>query len=166
MELIQIEKANFDVSFSIYKSCIAQHAKQGFYQWDKNYPSLETVMTDIENKQLFGLQLDKEIVAVVAITNDEPKEYHKLNWKFDSPYIVIHRLCVSEKQLRKGYAKKLMQAAENFAKRSGNKSVRLDTFSLNKRAVNFYESLNYKQVGKVNFPKRIDSDYTCFEKGL
>ena len=60
----------------------------------------------------------------------------------------------------------MVQEAERFAKGNGNKSIRLDTFSLNKTAVNFYKSLNYSQVGKVNFPKRKDSDYTCFEKEL
>ena len=108
MEFIEIGKSAIQAVSSIYKSCVEQHAKQGFYQWDENYPSLKTVMTDIEKSQLFGLLSEEKNVAVVAITNDEPKEYFNLSWKFDSPYVVIHRLCASEKQLRKGFAKKLM----------------------------------------------------------
>ncbi len=73
MEFIEIGKSAIQAVSSIYKSCVEQHAKQGFYQWDENYPSLKTVMTDIQNNQLFGLKVEGEIVAVVAITNDETK---------------------------------------------------------------------------------------------
>jgi len=164
MEFVQIEEGDTHLVFSIYKSCIEQHAQAGFYQWDKTYPSLNTVETDIKKKHLFGLKHNGSIIAVVAITDDEPKEYHELTWQFKASYVVVHRLCVAKQHLRKGIAKKLMQMVETYAKQEKYQSIRLDTFSLNKAALRFYKNLNYNEVGKVNFPKRTDSDYTCFEK--
>jgi len=166
MEFVQIEKKDTEVVFSIYKSCIAQHARLGFYQWDDSYPTLETVKSDIEKHQLFGLKVKGVLVAVIAITNDEPKEYQELKWRSPLPYVIIHRLCVSENHLRKGFAKKLMIASERYAKSKQNLSIRLDTFSLNKGAIQFYKNLDYTLIGKVNFSKRTDADYTCFEKIL
>ncbi len=166
MKFVQIEKTALNVAFSIYKSCIEQHANQGFYQWDETYPTLKIVEQDINKHQLFGLEHQEHIIAVVAVTDDEPQEYLKLNWKCESPYVVVHRLCVKKDYLRMGIAQKLMLAVEQFVKEKNYNSIRLDTFSLNRGALQFYKKLHYKQIGKVCFSKRTDADYTCFEKEI
>ena len=44
-----------------------------------------------------------------------------------------------------------MKFIENFAKDSGCLSVRLDTFSQNKKNNNLYSKLGYKKLGKIYF---------------
>jgi ribosomal protein S18 acetylase RimI-like enzyme len=151
-------------ALKIYHSCVCQHKKSGFNQWDESYPSKEVVERDILKGYLFGAYAEGALVGLIAITKDEPKEYKKVDWKERSSFLIIHRLCVNELFLRKGIANKLMTFAEKLAKNQNYLSIRLDTFSLNKGAVFFYEKIGYSKVGYVNFPKRKDADYTCFEK--
>lgn len=161
VELYQLPKA-----LEIYKSCVALHKKEGFNQWDENYPSLKTIERDVSKNWLFGGFLNDELTALIAITRDEPQEYKAIQWNISSNYVIIHRLGVHENYLRKGIAKQLMIFAEKHSKKEGFLAIKLDTFSLNKGALNFYNKIGYSKVGYVKFPKRTDSNYTCFEKIL
>jgi len=105
--LVQVGFVHLEEVLSIYKSCVRQHQKLGFNQWDDDYPNQEIVVTDIENKQLFGVENDGRLVAVVALTDDEPKEYKVLNWTCNKNYKVVHRLGVQEHYTGKGFAKLL-----------------------------------------------------------
>ncbi|MCT4581702.1 MAG: GNAT family N-acetyltransferase [Flavobacteriales bacterium] len=162
-----IEANEAEEVLKVYHSCVCQHQKKGFNQWDENYPNLPIVLNDIKNKWLFGGYVANKLVAVIAITEDEPIEYQTVKWSLDSaPYYIIHRLCVAESWLRKGYAKQLMSFAEDYANLKGRKSIRLDTYSLNEGALLFYKKIGYRKTGVVNFPKKTASNYTCFEKLL
>ncbi len=164
MQIDKVCLSELSDALKIYHSCVCQHKSSGFKQWDEHYPSREIVERDILKGYLFGAYSESRLVALIAITNDEPKEYEKVNWKEKSSFLIIHRLCVHEFFLRKGVANALMSFAEEYAKNQNYLSIRLDTFSLNEGAVFFYKKIGYSKVGYVNFPKREDSDYTCFEK--
>lgn len=167
MEVKRVEDYEKDEVLKIYRSCVCQHQEGGFNQWDESYPNLETISNDIENNWLFGAYFDSQLAAVISITEDEPVEYLKLQWsQEEDKYVIIHTLCVHESFLRQGVAKELMLFAESYATKNNIKSIRLDTYSLNKGALSFYNKLGYEQVGFVNFPKKTESNYTCFEKVL
>ncbi len=166
MELEQVSLDQLQEVLRIYKSCVRQHQKLGFNQWDKDYPSREVVLRDIELNQLFGIKNKNRLIAVVAFTDDEPQEYVELSWENNQNYKIVHRLGVHEDYIGRGLATKLMWLLERRAIISNVKSVRLDTFSPNKIALKLYLKLGYKKVGVVSFRKRTDSNYTCFEKVL
>lgn len=166
MEIRKVELINLQEALEVYKSCVCQHKKEGFNQWDEHYPSKLVVEKDIKNGWLFGGFLNQKLIALVAITEDEPMEYKAVKWTNSNRYKVVHRLCVHERFLRKGMAKEMMSFAELYSKRNHFSAIRLDTFSLNHGALKFYEKIGYLKVGFVNFEKRIDSNYTCFEKKL
>lgn len=166
MEIRTIDTIYSEQALGIYKKCAAYHAEKGFFQWDENYPNIEVIQNDIEKRWLFGGFDNNELIALIAITEDEPEEYHELTWKSKSPYKIIHRLCVDTNYLRKGYAKEMMEFAENYCKKNRVHSIRLDTYTPNSGAREFYTKLNYIKTGEVNFPKRKEHTYTCFEKIL
>lgn len=167
MEIKQVDITYLDAVFKIYRGCAKYHAEKGFFQWDENYPTVEIVKTDINNGQLFGLFDNQICMGVIALTHDEPSEYSQLHWS-DSrgKYIIVHRLCIDINQMRKGYAKLIMDFSEKWAIENGYSSIRLDTFSPNKGAVSFYSNLGYTFKGEVFFEKRKDHGYSCFEKVL
>ncbi|MEZ5022089.1 MAG: GNAT family N-acetyltransferase [Chitinophagales bacterium] len=91
-------------------------------------------------------------------------EYQKVDWKCnDSKVLVIHRLVVNPKHQKQGYAKLLMDFAEDFATNNGYSSIRLDAYSENKAVIEFYQKRNYIQRGNVNFPGR-EHPFYCMEK--
>jgi GNAT superfamily N-acetyltransferase len=63
----------------------------------------------------------------------------------------------------KGYAKALMDFAENKARKEGFQSVRLDTFSLNEKNVAFYTKRGYSRLGDIYFPIKSKAPFHCFE---
>jgi len=62
-----------------------------------------------------------------------------------------------------GYAQKLMTFAENYAIENNYASIRLDTFSQNKRNQKFYELRGYKRLGNIYFPKQSEHPFYCYE---
>lgn len=49
----------------------------------------------------------------------------------------------------KGYGRQAMKLIEKEAKRLGIKKLMLEVFSQNKRAVNLYKKVGYKETGKM-----------------
>jgi ribosomal protein S18 acetylase RimI-like enzyme len=56
-----------------------------------------------------------------------------------------------------------MSFAEEFAQKNNYASVRLDTFSVNKRNQRFYELRGYKKLGDIYFPKQSEFPFHCYE---
>ena len=64
----------------------------------------------------------------------------------------------------KGIGKSLMDFSEEYAQENGFKSVRLDTFSQNKRNNKFYKSRQYVKLSDVFFPMQSEFPFHCYEK--
>jgi len=77
--------------------------------------------------------------------------------------IYIHRLFVHPDVQRLGHAQQLMDYAEGYARKHGFVSVRLDTFSQNKRNQRFYEARGYQKLGDIFFPKQSGHPFHCYE---
>ena len=75
----------------------------------------------------------------------------------------MHRLGVKEEFWEKKIGKKLMIFAENMVIEKGLKSIRLDTYSGNPKAMEFYRRLGYRELGTINL-KPNKNEYYCFEK--
>ena len=56
-----------------------------------------------------------------------------------------------------------MLFTEKLVKKKGLKSIRLDTYSGNPKAINFYKRLGYSELGSINL-KPNKNEYYCFEK--
>jgi ribosomal protein S18 acetylase RimI-like enzyme len=63
----------------------------------------------------------------------------------------------------KGFAKALMDFGENFARENNALSVRLDTFSQNKRNQKFYEQRGYAKLEDIFYLKQSKHPFHCYE---
>jgi len=59
-----------------------------------------------------------------------------------------------------------MNFAEKYARDNNFTSVRLDTFSQNKRNQKFYETRGYQRLGDIYFPKQSKHPFHCYELKL
>ena len=92
------------------------------------------------------------------------KVYIPVSWVTkNSNNLYIHRLAVHPDFQKKGIGKALMDFAEKYAKKKEYKSIRLDTFSVNKRNLKFYESRGYQRLEKIYFPKQSEFPFYCYE---
>ncbi|MBT8183788.1 MAG: GNAT family N-acetyltransferase [Eudoraea sp.] len=148
----------------IAKACAIHMIKQGIYQWNEDYPRKEVFENDLGRKELFVLETNGEIGGMITATSVMDEEYRPVDWLTnDGLPVYIHRLAVLPAIQGKGYARKLMDYAENLARKQGYTSVRLDTFSQNKRNQKFYEQRGYTKLGDIYFPKQSQYPFHCYE---
>jgi len=149
------------------KSCAKHMIANGIFQWNENYPSKEVLQKDIELQQIWKLVLNKTIVGIIVLTEIEDKEYLNVKWLTKNVNnIYVHRLAVLPAYQAKGYAQKLMDFAENYASNNKYNSIRLDTFSQNKRNQLFYEKRNYTKLENIYIPNQSKHPFYCYEKVL
>jgi len=137
---------------------------KGIDQWDEVYPNKETFQTDINNNSLYIAMIEgsEEIIGCIVLNEYQEPEYKDIEWSFNQGKIaVIHRLMVHPKYEGKGIARDLVEFIEKLARENGYTALRLDVFSQNLRAINFYKKQGYKVSRKVNFRK---GEFLCCEK--
>jgi ribosomal protein S18 acetylase RimI-like enzyme len=92
------------------------------------------------------------------------EEYASVQWLTPNKNnLYIHRLAVLPDLQGKGKARLLMDEAERKARDEQAASIRLDTFSENKRNQRFYEARGYQKLGAIYFPKQSIHPFYCYE---
>lgn len=148
----------------ITKACAHYMMEKGIFQWNEEYPSAEAFEKDIERNELFVLEEATKIIGTVVISTLMDNEYVPVKWLTpNSNNVYIHRLAVDPKFQGMGYAQKLMDFAENHARKNEFISVRLDTFSQNKSNQKFYETRGYQRLEDISYPKQSEHPFHCYE---
>jgi ribosomal protein S18 acetylase RimI-like enzyme len=149
---------------SITAACRVTMEANGIYQWTVAYPSKEAFENDISRNELFVLLNDEKIVGCIVISLFMDEEYRSINWiTNNSRNYYIHRLAVHPKHQGNGFAQRLMDFGENFAIENNALSVRLDTFSQNKRNQKFYELRGYTKLEDIFYLKQSIHPFHCYE---
>ena len=155
---------DIDSILEITKSCANHMKSQGIFQWNEHYPNKESFIKDEENKELYVYCIEEQIVSCVSLCNKMDKEYITVKWNTKNDNnLYVHRLAVHPNFQKKGVGKSLMDYAESFAKKNEYASVRLDTFSQNKRNLKFYESRGYERLEEIYFLKQSKFPFYCYE---
>lgn len=163
-----IRKALFkdiDKILEITDACAKHMIHKGIYQWNEYYPNKKTFETDVKHDNLFVLEIEKTIIGCIALTTHIDEEYKTVTWLTPNKNnLYIHRLAIHPKYQGKGLAQQLMDFAEHYAIKNSYSSIRLDTFSQNKRNQKFYELRGYKKLESVvYFPKQSMHPFYCYE---
>jgi len=152
---------------NVAKACAADMIAKNIFQWNEEYPSKEAFETDISRNELYVLISNEKIIGTLVLTPKIDEEYIPIKWLTPSKNnLYVHRLSIHPNHQGKGYARQLMDYAENFAIENHYSSIRLDTFSENHRNQKFYELRGYKKLGNIYFPKQSEDPFYCYEKVL
>ena len=148
----------------MYSSCVKGMIRDGIDQWDESYPNSEIIASDLEAETYYVLEIKGEIKGGINIDQNQDKTYLGINWEDTSDsFLVVHRLGVKEDFWNKKIGKDLMLFTEKLVKEKGLKSIRLDTYSGNPKAMGFYRRLGYSKLGAIDL-KPNKNKYYCFEK--
>lgn len=151
----------------ITEACSMHMIEKGIFQWNGHYPLKQVFEKDIERADLYVLETDDHIIGAIVVSGYMDEAYAKIDWLTpDEDNIYIHRLAVHPDFQGKGFARKLMDFAENCAREKGCLSVRLDTFSQNRRNQRFYEARGHQKLGDIFFPKQSEHPFYCYEMVL
>lgn len=155
---------DIDNIIEITKACAANMIEKNILQWNEFYPNKTAFMNDVNREEFYVLEIDKTVLGCITISTLMDEEYIPISWLTQNKNnIYIHRLAVHPNLQRKGYAQQLMKFAEHFAKENNFLSIRLDTFSQNKRNQKFYELRGYKKLGDIFFAKQSKHPFNCYE---
>lgn len=149
---------------SITRLCALKMEQNGIYQWNEHYPSEAAFINDVEREELYVIVEKDSILGTIVVSTFMDDEYRPIQWltpNGNSTY--IHRLSVHPDHQGKGLAQQLMDFAETYSKNRQFVSVRLDTFSQNKRNQRFYEQRGYQKLGDIFFPKQSVHPFHCYE---
>jgi len=146
------------------EACAVGMQQLGIFQWNEHYPSVEKLQQDIDRKELYVLEENNQILGMIVLSEIMDEEYITVSWLTPSEKnLYIHRLAIHPESWGKGYGQKLMAFAEEFARKLDFQSIRLDTFSLNKRNQKFYEARGYEKLEDIYFPKQSAAPFHCYE---
>jgi len=153
-----------DVLFKLLRTCVENMRSRGIDQWDEMYPDLVTIELDVRSGTAFLASVAGEVVGTLVLNEHQDPEYSEVAWQFAAGRVaVIHRLMIQPAMEGKGIARVFMRFAEQRALSSEYRSIRLDAFTGNPRALRLYERLGYRDAGSVRFRK---GEFRCFEKDL
>ena len=149
---------------NISNACAAHMQEAGIYQWNESYPSREVFEADILRNELFALIVEGSLVGFMALTTKMDPEYREVGWLTSNEHnLYVHRLAIKPAYQGKGLARKLMDFGEDHARKREMVSVRLDTFSQNKRNQRFYETRGYQRLGDIFLPQQSKHPFHCYE---
>ena len=148
----------------ITNSCALHMIGNGIFQWNEHYPDKASFINDIGNEELFVYCVSEKLVACISLCYKMDEIYKPVHWKtINKNNLYVHRLAVHPDFQKKGIGTSLMDFAENYARLNKCVSVRLDTFSKNKRNLKFYESRGYQKLNGIYFPKQSEFPFYCYE---
>lgn len=149
---------------AITKTCAQKMQENGIYQWNEHYPTAAPFEKDLERKELYVKVQEDQVIGSITVSTEMDEEYVPIQWLTpNGNSIYIHRLCVHPKCQGMGFAQKMMDFAEDYSRNRNFKSVRLDTFSQNKRNQRFYEQRGYQKLEDIYFPKQSEHPFHCYE---
>lgn len=118
--------------------------------WEKDiYPASDYLNDSIRNGELFIAEKDETIIAAMVLNHQFNDEYKKCSWPTkadDEEVIVIHILGVHPLYMGKGFAKKMVQFAIDYACENQQKVVRLDVLKGNHYAEILYSGMGFQYV--------------------
>lgn len=156
--------SEIDNILEITGACAEFMVENDIYQWNEYYPSRKAFQQDILREELYVKIVEGSIIGGVVISNLMDEEYAPIDWLVKTgKNIYVHRLFVHPNHQGQGHAQSMMDFAENYARSMGFISVRLDTFSQNKRNQKFYETRGYKKLGDIFLPKQSELPFHCYE---
>ena len=164
MNIRQASQEDLLKAKKLTEACAVGMQELGIFQWNEHYPSLDKLQQDINHNELYVFEENNQILGIIVLSEIMDEEYNNVSWMTPSEKnLYIHRLAIHPDSWGKGYGQKLMDFAEEFAKKLDFKSIRLDTFSLNKRNQKFYEARGYKKLEDIYFPKQSAAPFHCYE---
>lgn len=162
IELAKISQLNEILSMT--DACRVTMEENGIYQWTLDYPSKKAFKNDIKRNELYVLKHAERLVGCIVISLSMDQEYGSVQWLTENTHnYYIHRLAVHPEFQGLGLAQHLMDFGENFARENNALSVRLDTFSQNKRNQKIYEQRGYIKLEDIFFPLQSEHPFHCYE---
>ena len=158
--------ADLSAACALYEAICLEMNARGVDQWVwGDYPNEEFVRRDIEKGELYVLDGESGLDAVMCINTVQDKEYDEKEWLFGVKPGSFHRLGIHPAAQGRGLGRLLIADVEEVLRGLGCDCLRIDTYSPNRNAQKLYLRYGMRRVGEVKFWHR-DEPFVCFEKPI
>lgn len=151
-EIRLAEPENAEEIMRLYRSLVGTKG----LTWDENYPLLDDVERDIEEKSLYIAVSDGKIIAAAGAGVDE--DVAGLS-AIENPYN-LYRVGVRRDFQRKGIAGKLLEYIKTDVKKRGFGGMFFLVAKGNEPALGLYEKHGFKRAGEAFM---FGFDFWCYE---
>ena len=137
---------------------IIEEAKQQMYregkdQWNETYPTREHIAADVKDGTGYAMLCDGRIGAYgsVVFTGEPAYKVIKGKWLSEQPYVVLHRLAVTENVKGHGIGRIFMHEVERLALSVGVHSFKVDTNHDNDRMLHLLDKEGFTYCGDITY---------------
>jgi ribosomal protein S18 acetylase RimI-like enzyme len=145
--------------FSLYNEVKIKGKKDGTSDWDEDYPNRDILRDDLDNKRVFVLIDEEEIIAAISIFEEDEPDIQSLEWTKAKACFLV-RLCVSPNYQSKGIGEKMMRNINDYAKGKGFKATHHLAAKVNIAANRLYKRMGYRNVGIIHL---YNTDFIAYE---
>lgn len=126
---------------------------RGTTQWQQGYPAQDDIARDIAKGYGYVLCAGDTVAAYGAVCFDGEEAYEAIDgsWLNGHPYVVVHRLAISEAMTRQGLGKLFMEEAGKLALQKGVRDFRVDTNHDNMYMQKILASLGFVYCGRIAY---------------
>ena len=120
-------------------------------QWQNGIPTFENLKNDLNLKESFVYEKNKEILAYARLMTSYEPTYKIVEEKFKDhgKSLTVHRFAVKKDVKKGGVGSKFFQEILAYAKSKSCTSVRIDTHKDNFKMRNFIKKFNFSEVGII-----------------
>ncbi len=126
--------------------------EQGIDQWQDGYPTRELISSDILRCENYIVEHKGVVVATSVISFRGEPTYSEIvgkGWLNENPYVVVHRIAVSDECRRKGIAKEILHYTEELCIEKGVSDIRIDTHCDNRAMRSLLKKMGYTHCGRI-----------------
>ncbi len=146
---------DLEVILPIIEDARKHLASSGSFQWQgiDGYPDSQTILSDIESKQGFVVEVGDNIVAYVAVIVGRDSSYDTIydgQWRNpdNDNYVTFHRIAVSSNYRGQKIIQKMLS---ELIEKSVYSDFRCDTSAKNLSMQHILKKLGYQATGKVDY---------------
>jgi len=163
MEIINSTTDDIETIYEIYDAAVA-YQKAHFHRHWITF-SRAIVEAEIKEKRHWKIMVDGNTGCIFSITYNDPYIWFE---KDNDVSIYIHRIAVNPACRGIGFVPLIIEWAKDYVKRTGRKYIRIDTFSDNKKLIDYYLKCGfiYAGVAKPQITEDSPPHYIGIELGL
>ena len=154
-----------DLAMEIINQAKAHLRAQGIDQWQTGYPDRACLERDAQTGKGYFLVEGSIPQGYLCIDFDGEPAYDHLNgtWEREEPYVVVHRLALSDASRGRGIAGTAFQLVEELCRARGIREFRVDTDSGNQKMQHILAKQGFQYRGTIQFD---NSEKIAYEKLL
>lgn len=143
-----------------------------YARWEYGrHPTDEAIEAYIASGEMYLLVRGEEVLGMTALVMHQNEEYENISWEKpldNDQAATLHLLCVCPGHQGRGLGAVLLEKAEELARKTGKKSMRLDVLESNLPARQMYEKAGYSYRGRQHLYAENTgwTDFLYYEKNL